>query len=68
MSAYCIRLRGQVEVSELNPRSPQVMTLVNLSPTYTLLTISTDQSGMIGLLRHLHSLGVEILSVERKEA
>lgn len=66
MSRYCIRLRGAVEVGELNPRSPQQMTLVRVEPAQTLLSICTDQSGMIGLLRHLHGLGVEILAVERQ--
>jgi hypothetical protein len=33
----------------------------------TLLTVRTDQSGMIGLIRHLHGLGLMLLSVNCQE-
>jgi len=76
MSVYFIQLQGQVDVNDLNPMSPHQMAVIERQPaalsaiaaagadqTATLFAICTDQSGMIGLLRHLHSLGLVILSV-----
>jgi hypothetical protein len=65
MSSYLIQLRGQVNVEELNPMSPHQMTTVPVKDGVveaSIFTVDTDQSGMIGLLRHLHSLGFVILS------
>jgi hypothetical protein len=33
--------------------------------TTTLSGIVTDQAGLLGLIRHLHGLGIVLLSVER---
>ncbi len=63
---YLIRLSGQVDVTELNPASPQKMTLAGMETNATLLSICTDQSGLIGLLRHLHNLGFALVSIERQ--
>ncbi len=60
---YRIQLRGQVAADEINTRSPLLLTLVNTDPAATCLTVTTDQAGLIGLLRHLHGLGFVILSV-----
>jgi hypothetical protein len=38
-------------------------------PSRTLTTLSavvTDQAGLVGLIRHLHGLGIVLLSIERK--
>lgn len=64
MHTYRIRVRGQVDVAELNPMSPHQMTGIYSEPAASLFTICTDQSGMIGMLRHLHNLGIVILSVD----
>jgi hypothetical protein len=37
------------------------------TPDAAQFSIHTDQSGLIGLLRHLHSLGLIFLSVQRQE-
>ena len=60
---YLIRLRGSVDVVELNARTPLRMTVVRADTTTTLVTMSTDQAGLIGLMRHLHGLGFQFLSV-----
>lgn len=63
MNLYCITLRGQVDVSEVNASSPHQMTPIALEAGSTSITICTDQSGLIGLIRHLHNLGFEIVSI-----
>ena len=67
MNTYLIRLRGQVNVNDLNAMSPHQMTLVQMTPAATFISICTDQSGLVGLLRHLHHLGLTFLSVNREE-
>ncbi len=65
---YLIQLRGQLELGEVNAMSPIQMTLVQLTEEGTRLSICTDQAGLIGLLRHLHALGLVVLSLNRIEA
>ncbi len=35
-------------------------------PITTLSNISTDQAGLVGLIRQLHSMGVVLLSIQHK--
>ncbi len=63
---YQIKVLGQVTESDLNTMSPIQSTVVRVDVTATLLTIHTDQSGLIGLLRHLHGRGFVFLSVHRE--
>jgi hypothetical protein len=67
MNTYLIRLRGQVDVTDLNPMSPHQLTAVHMAPASTLICISTDQSGLLGMLVHLHNLGLTFLSVQQDE-
>jgi hypothetical protein len=60
MNSFLIQLQGQVDVTDLNLMSPHHMTHVQDTPEGTLVSICTDQSGMIGLIRHLHALGYTI--------
>lgn len=60
-----IQFRGQVDEGEINARSPLQMTLVHADETTTLLAAGTDESGLIGPMRHLHGLGFVFLSVKR---
>jgi hypothetical protein len=62
---YFIQLRGQVAADEINTRSPLLLTLIDADPASTCLTVTTDQAGLIGLLRHLHGAGFVLLSVNR---
>ena len=63
---YLIQLRGQVNESDLNAMSPIQMTVVRVDTASMLFTVCTDQSGLIGLLRHLHGRGFVLLSVYRE--
>jgi hypothetical protein len=62
---YLIQLHGQVDETELNSMSPLQMTLEQGDPSSTCFRICTDQSGLIGLMRHLHGLGFVFLSLNR---
>ncbi len=63
---YRIRLDGQVEADEINTAGPLTITVERVDPGTTLLTVHTDQSGLIGLMRHLHGRGFTFLSVDRE--
>jgi len=64
---YLIQVHGRVDESEINARSPLYTTVESVGTAATLLTICTDQSGLIGLMRHLHGMGFVFLSVNRTE-
>jgi hypothetical protein len=66
LGPYQIQLRGRVDENEINTMSPLQMTVKERNTVSTLLTVSTDQSGLIGLMRHLHGLGFVFLSVKRE--
>jgi hypothetical protein len=60
---YRIEVRGQVDENDLNSMSPFKTTVIRVDRTATLFTIRTDQSGLIGTIRHLHGQGFVLLSV-----
>jgi hypothetical protein len=62
---YQIAVRGRVGATELNAKSPHEMSIVQSAASATRFTVRTDQSGLIGLLRHLHGRGFVLLSVTR---
>lgn len=69
---YRIKVQGQVDESELNAMSPLQIELLQAdadgqdSPAATLFAVYADQSGLIGLMRHLHGRGLVLLSVSRE--
>jgi hypothetical protein len=69
---YQIEVRGQVDENDLNASSPLQMTMVRVDAdeehpnAATLFTICADQSGLIGLIRHLHGRGLVLLSLTRE--
>ena len=63
---YQIEVRGQVDEKAFNASSPLQMTVVRVGTAATLFTICADQSGLIGLIRHLHARGFVLLSVYRE--
>jgi hypothetical protein len=69
---YRIKVRGPVDESDLNTMSPLPITMVQADTdekhrcAATLFTIYADQSGLIGLMRHLHGRGLVLLSVIRE--
>jgi hypothetical protein len=64
--AYFIEIQGQVEEKTFNTMSPYRISEVCTNPDATLFTIYADQSGLIGLIRHLHQQGYVLLSIQRK--
>jgi len=63
---YHIAVQGQVNENELNTMSPLEMSVVRKDSAYTVFVTQTDQSGLIGLIRHLHGLGFVLLSFTRR--
>ena len=62
---YQIEVQGQVAVNDLITMSPQQMMVIRVNSEATLFTICADQSGLIGLIRHLHGRGLVFLSIRR---
>lgn len=67
MCLYHIQLRGQVDEAEINPMSPLQLVREWGEPAVTQFSIYTDQSGLIGLTRHLHNSGFVLLGIQRFE-
>jgi|GEM_PF-741475 len=61
---YLIQLRGSVDIDELNALTPLRMMQARAEATTTRVTATTDQAGLIGLMRHLHGLGFQFLSIK----
>jgi len=62
---YHIEVLGQVDEKVFNITSPIQVTVEQGNAVSTLLTLHTDQSGLVGLVRHLHHQGFVILSLSR---
>ena len=60
---YHIQLRGQLDEAEVNEMSPLHLEREGGDSAVTQFSIDTDQSGLIGLMRHLHGLGYVFLTV-----
>ncbi len=58
-----VEIRGRIDEKSLTNSSPLPITAVSVKAESTRLSVRTDQSGLIGLLRHLHTRGFDILSV-----
>ena len=64
---YRIEVRGRVDVEWLQSFDSSVE--INVDETrqmeeFTVLNVHTDQSGIVGLVRRLHGLGMTILQVQ----
>ena len=66
LGTYLIQLGGQLDETEINAMSPFQMTVEQVDAASTLLSIYTDQSGLIGLIRHWHNRGLTLLSMDRQ--
>jgi hypothetical protein len=62
---YLIEICGRVEEDDLNSMSPMKFQVEAVGVVSTRISIVTDQSGLLGLMRHLHNLGLVFLSVQR---
>ena len=65
---YTIQILGQVDEREINALSPLHIHIERIEARASLLSVCTDQSGIIGLIRHLHNLGLVFLAVRRADA
>jgi hypothetical protein len=63
---YRLEVEGRVEERELNAAGPLRVRVEEGGETGTRLTVRTDQSGLVGLVRHLHGRGFVLLAVERE--
>jgi hypothetical protein len=63
---YQIEVRESMDEDAFNATSPTRITLLRSNQAATLLVIDTDQSGLIGLIRHLHHQGFVLLSLCRE--
>jgi hypothetical protein len=61
---YTLKLTGTLEDEFTNSYCPAGTVLLRENGTVTLSNMRTDQSGIIGLIRHLHNLGYTILSLD----
>ena len=52
-----------MDEGKIDATSSLEMTVERADADATLFTVRTDQSGLVGLLRHLHGLGFVLLSV-----
>lgn len=64
---YHIQIEGQVAEDEINAISTLQLKLEWIEAVATLFSVCTDQSGLIGLLRHLHARGLVLLAVQREQ-
>ena len=62
---YHIEVRDTVNEATFNMGSPLQITIKRVKREATHFTVRTDQSGLIGLIRHLHQQGFVLLSVCR---
>ncbi|MGE5224444.1 MAG: hypothetical protein ACM3PY_18565 [Omnitrophica WOR_2 bacterium] len=60
---YKIKIHGQMEEEDILLACPLHFSTEQAGETATTFTIHTDQSGLIGLLRYLHGLGLVLLSI-----
>lgn len=63
---YRLEVQGRVDEKEFNAMSPMRAVIVRSEPGATCFAVSTDQSGIIGLIRHLHRRGFILLSIYRE--
>ncbi len=66
--AYRIGVKEEVDETAFNRSSPLQITHLEAGAAGTYFHVFTDQSGLIGLLRHLHRQGFILLYVQRADA
>ena len=66
LRTYHIEVQGRIDEPDLNATSPIQMAVAGTDADSMRLTVYTDQSGLIGLLRHLHRQGFVLYSVQRE--
>jgi hypothetical protein len=64
---YRIKLKGPVDVDWLQSFDPEGQISIDENSwleNVTIIDVHTDQSGVIGLMRRLHGLGISILQLQ----
>jgi len=64
---YTIKVNGYVDQDDINAASPVKLSVDWANESATNLSACTDQSGLIGLIRYLHSMGFVLISVQVNE-
>jgi|GEM_PF-1716470 len=67
-AAYIIVIQGRIDCAPLEWSGPVTIASAVADDDQAITTLSgivTDQAGLIGLIRHLHGLGIVLLSVTR---
>ncbi len=68
---YVVRVHGRIDGSLADWLGPVDVASADAGGDAGITTLSgivTDQAGIVGLIRHLHGLGIVLLSVERAVA
>ncbi len=60
---YKIQIHGQLEEEDIHATSPLRFTIEQVERTNTTITLEADQSGIIGVIRHLHGMGLTLISM-----
>ena len=63
---YRIEVLGSLDEHAFNETSPLRMAVLRADPVATTCQVVADQSGLVGLVRHLHRQGFVLLSVIRE--
>jgi hypothetical protein len=64
---YQLDLKGEIKEAALNATSPVHVRVMQTDAARSCITFEADQSGLIGLLRHLHQQGFVLLSLGSEE-
>lgn len=67
LRVYRITIRGRVDEELVEAYCPAGTVLTSDGDTASLANIRADQAGIVGLVRHLHNLGLTILALESQE-
>lgn len=62
---YDIEVQDELDENAFNATSPLRIAVAERGQLSTLLRTRSDQSGLIGLMRHLHQQGFVLLSISR---
>jgi hypothetical protein len=63
INTYHIEVEGQVDENSFKTSGPHHISVMRTDAAGTLLAVYADQSGLIGVLRHLHQHGFVIEAV-----
>jgi hypothetical protein len=67
-AGYKIKVEGSVDESLVDWFGPmQIASPVGNEVITTLSAFDIDQAALVGLIRHLHGLGIVLISIERLE-